>query len=72
VVKILPGDGPITQATGAQRKLIYGRHLRTAFRQDCNMVVLDAEGPEWMALRETPPDARRIDIWWRGDAGDGR
>ncbi len=57
-----------TQAGGEQRELIYGSHLRTAFRLGCNVVVLDAEDPEWAALREVPPDARRIDVWWRGDA----
>jgi amino acid transporter/DNA-binding LytR/AlgR family response regulator len=57
-----------SQATGEQREFIYGRHLRTVFRQGCNLVVLDAEDPEWATLRATPPDARRIDVWWRGDA----
>ncbi len=56
------------QAGSEQRELIYGSHLRTAFRLGCNLVVLDAEDAEWAALREVPPDARRIDVWWRGDA----
>jgi len=56
------------QAGSEQRELIYGSHLRTVFRLGCNLVVLDAEDPEWEALREVPPDARRIDVWWRGDA----
>jgi len=56
------------QSGSEQRELIYGSHLRTAFRLGCNLVVLDAEDPEWAALREVPPDARRIDVWWRGDA----
>jgi len=56
------------QAGSEQRELIYGSHLSTAFRLGCNLVVLDAEGPEWEALRKVPPDARRIDVWWRGDA----
>lgn len=50
------------------RELIYGRQLRTAFRLGCNLVVLDAGDEEWAALREVPPDARRIDVWWQGDA----
>jgi amino acid transporter len=49
------------------RELIYGRNLRTAFRLGCNLVVLDAEDAEWALLREALPDARRIDVWWRGD-----
>jgi amino acid transporter len=56
------------QTGGKQRELIYGSHLRTAFRLGCNLVVLDAEDPEWAALKEIPADARRIDVWWRGDA----
>jgi hypothetical protein len=56
------------QTGGEQQELIYGSHLRTAFRMGCNLVVLDARDPEWAALREVPPDARRIDVWWRGDA----
>jgi len=55
-------------AGSRQRELTYGSHLRTAYRLGCNLVVLDAEEPEWAALREVPPDARRIDVWWRGDA----
>jgi hypothetical protein len=55
-------------ATGEQRELNYGRHLRTAFRLGCNLVVLDADDPEWTALQQTAPDTRRIDVWWRDDA----
>jgi amino acid transporter len=57
-----------SQAGSERRELIYGSHLRTAFRMGCNLVVLDAEEPEWTALRDVPPDDRRIDVWWRGDA----
>ncbi len=56
------------QAGSEQRELTYGSHLRIAFRLGCNLVVLDAEEPEWAALRDVPPDERRIDVWWRGDA----
>ena len=52
----------VPQAAGEHRELVYGRHLRTAFRLGCNLVVLDAEDAEWAALRELPPDARRIDV----------
>jgi amino acid transporter len=58
----------IQQAAAGQRELVYGRQLRTAFRLGCNLVILDAEEPEWTALREVDSDARRIDVWWRGDA----
>ncbi len=55
-------------AAGTDRELMIGRHLRTAFRLGCNLVVLDGEDPEWAALRQTAPATRRIDVWWRGDA----
>ncbi|MGB5177272.1 MAG: amino acid permease [Gammaproteobacteria bacterium] len=58
----------VPQAAAGNRELVYGHYLRTAFRLGCNLVVLDAEDPEWTALKEIPPDARRIDVWWRGDA----
>jgi len=56
------------QAAVEHRELVYGQHLRTAFRLGCNLVVLDVENPEWAALREVASDARRIDVWWQGDA----
>jgi hypothetical protein len=58
----------VPQAAVEHRELVYGQHLRTAFRLGCNLVVLDVEDPEWEALREVDPDARRIDVWWQGDA----
>ncbi len=56
------------ESTENHRELIYGRHLRTAFRLGCNLVVLDGEDPEWAALGQVASDTRRIDVWWRGDA----
>ncbi len=55
-------------SAGKRPELTYGRNLRTAFRLGCNLVVLDGEDPEWNALQQVPPDARRINVWWRGDA----
>jgi hypothetical protein len=48
--------------------LRYARNLREAFRFGCNIVVLDAEETEWTALETLPPNERRIDVWWWGDA----
>jgi amino acid transporter len=56
-----------SQNAADDRELVYGRHLRTAFRLGCNLVVLDAEDPEWALLREASSEARRIDVWWQGD-----
>lgn len=49
-------------------EVLYGRHLRTAFRFGCNIVILDAKKDEWAALEAIPSNKRRIDIWWGGDA----
>ena len=49
-------------------ELGFGRHLRTAFRLGCNLVVLDSTDAEWEALEKIPPEQRRIDVWWCGDA----
>jgi amino acid transporter len=59
---------PGPQFTADRRERTYGHHLRTAFRMGCNLVVLDAEEPEWDTLQETAPAARRIDVWWSNDA----
>jgi len=49
-------------------EVLYGRHLRTAFRFGCNIVILDAKKDAWSALEAIPSNKRRIDIWWWGDA----
>jgi amino acid transporter len=51
-----------------QRELTYGRHLRTAYRQGCNLVILDGNESEWENLALVPAAQRRIDVWWRNDA----
>jgi hypothetical protein len=58
----------VPQTAIEHRELVYGQHLRTAFRLGCNLVVLDVEDPEWAALGETAHEARRIDVWWQDDA----
>ena len=49
-------------------ELRYARNLREAFRFGCNILVLDADDTEWAALEALPPNERRIDVWWWGDA----
>ncbi|MGD2063458.1 MAG: amino acid permease [Nitrospirota bacterium] len=46
----------------------FGRYLRTALRYGCNVVVLEATTDEMAHLDTIEPDARRIDVWWQGDA----
>jgi amino acid transporter len=49
-------------------EVTYGKHLRTAFRLGCNLIVLDGKDREWEALDALAPEDRRIDVWWWGDA----
>jgi amino acid transporter len=46
----------------------YGRNLRAGFRFGSNIVILDANEDEWIALEEIPPQNRRIDVWWWDDS----
>jgi amino acid transporter len=46
----------------------FGRYLRTALRYGCHVVVLEATGEEMAQLDGVEPSARRIDVWWQGDA----
>lgn len=50
------------------RELLYIRHLKTAFRLGCNIIILDAHLDEWDKLLTLPSMERRIDVWWREDA----
>lgn len=50
------------------RKEPYGRNLRAAFRLGRNILILDAKPKVWEALETVPPEKRRIDVWWWGDA----
>ena len=38
--------------------------LRAAYRLGKNVVVLDAKTDGWEDLNTTPPENRRIDVWW--------
>ena len=50
------------------REMRYGLYLRTAFRLGCNLIILDSKEDEWALLDTVPPNKRRIDVWWWGDA----
>ncbi|MDR4498361.1 MAG: amino acid permease [Candidatus Scalindua sp.] len=49
------------------RELLYVRHLKTAFRLGCNIIILDAKLDEWNKLLPLPSRDRRIDVWWWND-----
>ena len=56
-----------SEAGSQNLSLWYGRLLGRAARIGQHVVVLDAETGEWTRLADTPPDARRIDVWWFDD-----
>lgn len=57
-----------TRRNPETKELNYGRHLKTAFRLGCNLVLLDSKDDSWAALQATPDERRRIDVWWLGDS----
>ena len=46
----------------------FGRNLRIAYSLGRNIVILAAKHDAWEALKEAPPESRRIDVWWWGNA----
>jgi hypothetical protein len=52
----------------AEATHIFARHLWTAFHEGCSLLVFDGDENRWAQLEQIPPDQRRIDIWWWGDA----
>jgi amino acid transporter len=45
-----------------------GRYMRIAFRQECNIVLLNIKAQEWGDPAEQTADRKQIDVWWAGDA----
>jgi amino acid transporter len=46
----------------------YVKNLSLIFRQGKNLVILRMDEESWNRLQATPREARRIDVWWQGDA----
>jgi hypothetical protein len=46
----------------------FGKNLRAAYRQGCNIVILDVKVDKWSALQESEGQGRCLDVWWWGDA----
>jgi len=57
----------LPRSDSVDKKLSYGRNLRTAFGLGRNIIVLDAKQDGWKDLTAVPGDQRRIDVWWWGD-----
>jgi len=53
------GDSPGLRA--------YARHLRTALRFGCSVIILHASRESFPRLAPTRSAGRRIDLWWTGD-----
>ena len=45
---------------------LYYRHLMTAFRLGCNLVLLDDENKDWSELEQRASEDRVIGVWWKG------
>ncbi len=46
----------------------YVKNLRIVFRQGKNLVVFHTDAETWERIQAAPHEARRIDVWWLGDA----
>jgi amino acid transporter len=50
------------------RERAFGRHMRESLRLGCNIVALSASDEAFGQIADTPPQERRIDVWWAGTA----
>lgn len=55
------------KAQGFQ-ELLFGRNLREAYRQGCNVVVMAADDIKWERLAKEGSDGGMLDVWWQHDA----
>jgi hypothetical protein len=58
----------VRKASHGIRQVLYGTHLKTAFRLGCNIVVFNGRPQPLKAIRTRSKRKRRIDVWWKGDA----
>ncbi len=49
-------------------EILFGRHLREAFRQGCHALILATDEARWPARSKLAGQAPRIDVWWSDDA----
>ncbi len=59
-------NGDRTPGGQGFQEIIFGRHLREAFRQGCHALILATDENRWPAV--THAERPRIDIWWQNDA----
>ena len=53
------------------QEILFGRHLREAFRQGCHTVILSTDETKWPDQERLAAGSPRIDVWWSDD-GTGR
>lgn len=50
------------------QELLFGRNLREAYRQGCQVVIMAADPAKWERLTAAPSDHGMLDVWWQDDA----
>ncbi|MBU1140553.1 MAG: amino acid permease [Proteobacteria bacterium] len=50
-----------------KRELLYGKNLRLAYLQGCNLIIWSGDEESIAALAEKDGEEKRIDVWWNGD-----
>ena len=50
------------------QELLFGRNLREAYRQGCQVVIMAADQDKWERLTAAPSDHGMLDVWWQDDA----
>ncbi len=60
-------DTSLPKAQGFQ-EILFGRHVREAFRQACHVVILSTDEAKWPDHERLTAEPPRIDVWWRNDA----
>ena len=51
-----------------RQKNRFGQNLRIAYSLGRNIVLLVSNNNAWETMKAVPPENRRIDVWWWGDA----
>ncbi len=50
-----------------RHELLYGKNLRQAYLQGCNLIIWSGDEESTTALAEKEGEEKQIDVWWKGD-----
>ncbi|MBU0944099.1 MAG: amino acid permease [Proteobacteria bacterium] len=50
-----------------RRELLYGKNLRIAYHQGCNLIIWSGDEESVAALAEKEGEEKQINVWWNGD-----